>query len=186
MIPHQSSGNAPKIQHRLIGRYFTLKLGFVNLLLEVSPREYQPRVSLSGDAVFQLPFHWGSLLPMELARFPISLRSRCGRRAQLSLRASPLCRAFLLLVKCLSLRRECLEKVFRAACRREPHAESFLRWRACLAIWPAKPMFEAGEIWLRETMKLPPVSWGQPAKQSYRLLPLRLLPRPLLWWRRLL
>jgi hypothetical protein len=79
-----------------------------------------------------------------------------------------------------------LEKVFRAACRREPHAESFLRWRACLAIWPAKPMFEAGEIWLRETMKLPPVSWGQPAKQSYRLLPLRLLPRPLLWWHRLL
>jgi hypothetical protein len=33
----------------------------------------------------------------------------------------------------------------------------------------------------QQEMKSSPVNWGQPAKQSYLLL-----PRPLLWWRQLL
>jgi hypothetical protein len=74
-----------------------------------------------------------------------------------------------------------LEKLFRVAFRRELRAELLLPlpWRAGLAIWPAKPMLQAGAIWLRETTKLPPVSWCQPAKQWY-LLP---LSRPWLYCR---
>jgi hypothetical protein len=101
-----------------------------------------------------------------------------------------LCLASLLSVKCPLLRREYLEKLFRVAFRREPRAESFLRWRAGLATWPAKPMSQAGAIWLQETMKLLQVSWPQPAKQMYLLLSLRLLSRPSLncrwWWCQLL
>ena len=126
---------------------------------------------------------------MELARsqrsdvwFPIALRSHCGQLAELSLRASLLCLASLLLVKYRQLRREYLEKLFLVAFRRESDVDSLLPWRAGLAIWPAKPMLQAGAIWLREAMKLPPVSWRQPAKQSYLLLS----PHPLLSWRRLL
>jgi hypothetical protein len=130
---------------------------------------------------------------MELARsqssdvgFPIALRSRCGQMVELSFRACLLCLAFLPLVKYRLLRREYLEKLFRVASRREPRAELLLPWRADLAIRPAKPMLQAGAIWLREAMKLPPVSWRQPAKKSYLLLSSRPLLRPLLWWRRLL
>ena len=90
------------------------------------------------------------------------------------LRACLLCLAFLPLVKYRLLRREYLEKLFRVASRPEPRAE--LLPRADLAIWPAKPMLKAGAIWLGEAMKLPPVNWRQPAKQSYLLL----WPRPLL------
>ena len=186
MIPDQSAGNAPLIQPRLIGRKFKLKLGFVIRLPEVSPRDSWSRVSPSGDAVIQLLFHRGSQLLMELARsqrsdvaFRIALRSRCGQMVELSFRV---CLAFLPLVKCRLLRPEYLETLFRVASRREPRAELLLPWRADLAIWPAKPMLQAGAIWLRETMKLPPVSWRQPAKQSYLLLS----PHPLLSWRRLL
>ena len=108
---------------------------------------------------------------MELARsqrsdvwFPIALRSHCGQLAELSLRASLLCLASLLLVKCPLLRREFLEKPFRVASRRELGVESFLRWRAGLAIWPAKPMLQAGVIWLREAVQLRRVTWSYLAK----------------------
>ena len=193
MIRDRSSGNPPKLQPRLITRKFTLKPGFLILLLEVSPRDSSSRVFLSGDAVIQLLFHRGSPLLMELARsqrsdvwFPIALRSHCGQLAELSLRASLLCLASLLLVKCPLLRREFLEKPFRVASRRELGVESFLRWRAGLAIWPAKPMSQAGVISFPQAMKLPPVKWLYLVKWPRlgwllcRLLPLRLLSRPLL------
>ena len=174
MIPDQSAGNAPLIQPRLIGRKFKLKLGFVIRLPEVSPRDSWSRVSPSGDAVIQLLFHRGSQLLMELARsqrsdvgFRIALRSRCGQMVELSFRV---CLAFLPLVKCRLLRPEYLETLFRVASRPEPRAE--LLPRADLAIWPAKPMLKAGAIWLGAAMKLPPVNWRQPAKQSYLLLSL--------------
>ena len=134
MIPEQSAGNAPKLQSRLIGRKFTLKRGFVILLREVSPQDWSTRVFPSRDAVIRLPFHQGSLLLMELApsqrsavELPISLLSRCGQLAELPLRASLLCLASLLLVKCLLLRRECLEKLLRVASRRESGVDSFLQ-----------------------------------------------------------
>ena len=127
--------------------------------------------------MIRLLFHQGSPLPTELARsqtsgvgFPIALRSRCGQLAELSLRASLLCLASLLLVKCLLLRREYLEKLFHVGSRRELHAELLQPLRAGLAIWPAKPMSQAGAIWLRGTMKLHPVRWRPPAKQWYLLL----------------
>jgi hypothetical protein len=102
-----------------------------------------------------------------------------------SLRACLLCLASLLLVKYPLFRREYLEKLFRVASRRELHAELLLPlpWRAGLAILPAKPMLQAGAIWLRATMKLPPVSWRRLAKQWYLLLSLRLLSRPWLYCR---
>ncbi len=127
---------------------------------------------------------------MELARsqksdvgFPIALRSRCGQMAEFSLRACLLCLAFLPLVKCRLLRREYLEKLFRVASRREPRAELLLPWPADLPIWPAKPMLQAGAIWLRQAMKLPPVSRRRPGKQSYLLLSPRRLSRLLMWSR---
>ena len=96
---------------------------------------------IAHDGVTQPLFHQGSPLLMELARsqrsdlwFPIALRSRCGQMVELSFRACLLCLAFLPLVKYRLLRREYLEKLFRVASRREPRAESFLRWRAGLAI----------------------------------------------------
>ena len=186
MIRDRSSGNPPKLQPRLITRKFTLKPGFLILLLEVSPRDSWSRVFLSGDAVIRLPFHRGSPLLMELSRFPIALWSRCGQLAKLSLRAYLLCPAFLLLVKCVSLRRECLEKLFRVAFRRESRVDLLLVWQVASAIWPAKPMSQAGVISFPQAMKLPPVKWLYLVKWPRlgwllcRLLPLRLLSRPLL------
>ena len=132
--------------------------------------------------MIQLLFHRGSPLLMELAQFPIALRSRCGQMVELSLRACLLCLAFLPLEKYRLLRREYLEKLFRVASRRGSGVGSLLPWRADLVIWPTKPMLQAGAIWLREAKKLPPVSWHQPAKKSSLVW----LPRLLLWWRRLL
>jgi hypothetical protein len=106
---------------------------------------------------------------------------------ELSLRACLLYLAFLPLVKCRLLRREYLEKLFRVVSRREPRAELLLPWPADLPIWPAKPMLQASAIWLRQAMKLPPVSRRQRAKHSYLVLsprPLLYLSlRPLLWCR---
>ena len=110
-------------------------------------------------------------------------RFRCDHLAELPAPPSLLCRAFVLpSVNYRLLRREYLEKLFRVASRRGSGVGSLLPWRADLVIWPTKPMLQAGAIWLREAMKLPPVSWRQPAKQSYLLLS----PHPLLSWRRLL
>ena len=95
---------------------------------------------------------------MELAQFPIALRSRCGQMVELSLRACLLCLAFLPLEKYRLLRREYLEKLFRVASRRESGVDLLLLWHADSAISLAKPMSQAGAIWLPAAVKLPPVS----------------------------
>ena len=123
--------------------------------------------------MIQLPFHRGWTLLMELARsqrsdagFPIALRSRCDQMAELSLRASLLCLASLLLAKYPLLRRDYLEKPFHVVSHCGPRAELSLPWRADLAICLAKLLFQAMAIWLREATKLSPVNWYQPAERS--------------------
>ncbi len=117
--------------------------------------------------------------------FLIALRSRCGQLAELSLRASPSYLASLLLVKCRLLRREWLEKLFRVASRRESGVDSLLLWRADSAMLCRR----ASRMWrvplggFVQAVQLRRVSLCQPVKQSYLLLPLRLLRHPLLWCR---
>jgi len=50
VIPDQSSGNAPKLQLRLIARKFRLKLGFLIVVPRVSPVACWLGVFLSRDA----------------------------------------------------------------------------------------------------------------------------------------
>jgi hypothetical protein len=134
--------------------------------------------------VIQLLFLLGSLLLMELARFLISLRFRCGRLAELILRAPLVFLAALPSVKCPLLRRECLERLTRVASRHEC-VDSLLQWRVDLLIWPATLFSLQAAIWLPQGMKLRRARFGQRAMCSCLLLPYRsLYSRPLLSTRR--
>jgi hypothetical protein len=138
-----------------------------------------------------LVFHQDSPLLMDLARSRIALQSRCGHLAESFLRAFLVYLASLRLVKCQFLRREYWEKLFRVASLRESDVDSLLVWRADL------PMLcrLAWRLWqvpfCVRAVQLRRVRWLCLAKRFRlgwllrRLLSLRLLSRPLLWWRRL-
>ncbi len=100
---------------------------------------------------------------MEVARFPVAIRSRRGHSAELSPRVSLLYLAFLLLVKCRpSLRRAYLEKLFHVPCRREAHVDSLLLWHSdspMLCRW-AKPLLLA--TLPRQAIHLAQVTWPRP------------------------
>jgi len=100
---------------------------------------------------------------MEVARFPVAIRSRRGHSAELPPRVSLLYLAFLLLVKCRpSLRRAYLEKLFHVPCRREAHVDSLLLWHSdspMLCRW-AKPLLLA--TLPRQAIHLAQVTWPRP------------------------